>query len=96
MEKARRTWPTNVIVLGAFTAAQAFLVGTMTAFYSEQTVIIAFAVTAAAVLGLSLFAINTKVGCWVLVSVCVSSVQPPVPLRLWHVLTPAAPCCAQS
>jgi FtsH-binding integral membrane protein len=61
VEKARRVWPMNMVLLGAFTCAQAFLVGTMTAQYSEQAVIIAFAVTSAAVIGISIFAINTKV-----------------------------------
>jgi FtsH-binding integral membrane protein len=61
VEKARRSFPTNMILLGAFTCVQAFLVGTLTAFYNIEAVAIAFAVTAAAVVGITIFAINTKI-----------------------------------
>lgn len=61
VEKARRVFPTNMILLGAFTCVQAFLVGTLTAFYNIEAVAIAFAVTAAAVVGITIFAINTKI-----------------------------------
>lgn len=61
VEKARRSFPTNMILLAAFTCVQAFLVGTLTAFYNIEAVAIAFAVTAAAVVGITIFAINTKI-----------------------------------
>lgn len=61
VEKARRSFPTNLILLGAFTAVQAFLVGTLTAFYNIEAVAIAFAVTSAAVIAITIFAINTKI-----------------------------------
>lgn len=61
VEKARRSFPTNVILLAAFTAVQAFLVGTLTAFYNIEAVAIAFAVTSASVFAITIFAINTKI-----------------------------------
>jgi len=61
VEKARRSFPTNMILLAAFTAVQAFLVGTLTAFYNIEAVAIAFAVTSAAVVAITIFAINTKI-----------------------------------
>lgn len=56
VEKARRSFPTNMLLLGAFTAVQAFLVGTLTAYYNIEAVAIAFAVTAAAVVAITIFA----------------------------------------
>lgn len=61
VEKARRSFPTNMLLLAAFTAVQAFLVGTLTAFYNIEAVAIAFAVTAAVVVAITIFAINTKI-----------------------------------
>jgi FtsH-binding integral membrane protein len=61
VEKARRVFPMNMILLGAFTVAQAWLVGILSAHYNESAVLLAFAVTAAAVLAISIFAINTKI-----------------------------------
>jgi FtsH-binding integral membrane protein len=61
VEKARRSFPTNMILLAAFTAVQAFLVGTLTAFYNIEAVAIAFAVTSAVVVAITIFAINTKI-----------------------------------
>lgn len=46
VEKARRVWPLNMILLGAFTVAQAFLVGMISAFYNIEAVMLAFGVTA--------------------------------------------------
>lgn len=60
VEKARRSFPTNMLLLGAFTAVQAFLVGTLSAYYNIEAVAIAFAVTSAAVIAITIFAINTK------------------------------------
>lgn len=61
VEKARRSFPTNMLLLGAFTAVQAFLVGTLSAYYNIEAVAIAFAVTSAAVIAITIFAINTKI-----------------------------------
>eukprot|EP00775_Hariotina_reticulata_P004929 gene4929-5171_t len=61
VEKARRVFPMNMILLGAFTVAQAWLVGILSAHYNESAVLLAFGVTAAAVLAISIFAINTKI-----------------------------------
>jgi FtsH-binding integral membrane protein len=61
VEKLRRTYPLNVFMLGLFTLAEAYLVGCITAFYDQEAVMIAFGVTAAAVVGLTIFAMNTKV-----------------------------------
>lgn len=46
VEKARRVWPGNMILLGAFTVVQAFLVGMITAYYNIEAVMLAFGVTA--------------------------------------------------
>jgi FtsH-binding integral membrane protein len=61
VEKARRSFPTNMLLLGVFTAVQAFLVGTLSAYYNIEAVAIAFAVTSAAVIAITIFAINTKI-----------------------------------
>jgi FtsH-binding integral membrane protein len=36
VEKARRVYPINMLLLGAFTVAQAFLVGMITAYYNIE------------------------------------------------------------
>eukprot|EP00879_Flechtneria_rotunda_P018242 GHRR01019137.1.p1 GENE.GHRR01019137.1~~GHRR01019137.1.p1 ORF type:complete len:107 (+),score=20.01 GHRR01019137.1:521-841(+) len=51
----------NMILLGAFTVVQAFLVGMISAYYNIEAVMLAFLVTTVAVVCLSLFAINTKI-----------------------------------
>eukprot|EP00879_Flechtneria_rotunda_P022452 GHRR01023703.1.p1 GENE.GHRR01023703.1~~GHRR01023703.1.p1 ORF type:complete len:296 (+),score=47.40 GHRR01023703.1:71-889(+) len=61
VEKARRVFPMNMILLGAFTVVQAFLVGMISAYYNIEAVMLAFLVTTVAVVCLSLFAINTKI-----------------------------------
>lgn len=61
VEKARRSYPTNMLLLGAFTVVQAFLVGMISARYNIEAVMLAFLVTCVAVGALSLFAVNTKV-----------------------------------
>lgn len=61
VEKARRQFPLNVILLGVFTLAEAFLVGMITSFHDVDAVLLAFLVTCAAVAGLTIFAMNTKV-----------------------------------
>jgi FtsH-binding integral membrane protein len=61
VDKARRTFPLNMILLAAFTIVEAFLVGMISARYSIEAVMLAFLVTGAAVVALSLFAVNTKI-----------------------------------
>lgn len=61
VEKARRSFPLNIIMLGVFTLSMAFLVGMITAFHSVEAVMLAFVVTFAAVAALTIFAINTKI-----------------------------------
>ncbi|KIZ07493.1 hypothetical protein MNEG_0461 [Monoraphidium neglectum] len=61
VEKARRQFPLNVILLGLFTLAEAWLVGMITSFHDIDAVLLAFLVTCAAVAGLTIFAINTKI-----------------------------------
>ncbi|KAI8471385.1 MAG: glutamate [NMDA] receptor-associated protein 1-like protein [Monoraphidium minutum] len=61
VEKARRQFPLNVIILGLFTLSWAFLVGMITAFHDTDAVLLAFMVTCAAVAGLTIFAVNTKI-----------------------------------
>lgn len=61
VEKARRVYPMNMLLLGAFTVAQAFLVGMITAYYNIEAVLLAFLVTAVAVFCITIFAINTKI-----------------------------------
>lgn len=61
VEKARRTFPLNMILLATFTVVEAFLVGMISARYSIEVVMLAFLVTGAAVVALTLFAANTKI-----------------------------------
>lgn len=56
----RRKAPMNFIFLGLFTFAESFLVSVITANYSSQEVMLAFGITAAVCLGLTLFAFQTK------------------------------------
>lgn len=60
-EKARRSFPTNAILLTVFTLAEAYLVGMITAFHNVEAVMLAFLVTCAAVAALTIFAMNTKI-----------------------------------
>ena len=56
----RRKAPINFILLGFFTIAQSFMLGTVAAFYNADSVFIAVGITAAVSLGLTLFAFQTK------------------------------------
>lgn len=56
----RRKAPMNFILLGLFTFAESFLVSVVTAQYNAQEVMLAFGITAAVCLGLTLFAFQTK------------------------------------
>jgi FtsH-binding integral membrane protein len=59
-EQARRSHPTNLILLAAFTTAEGVLTGAITSTYDLQVVVLAVSMTAAITIGLSLYALNTK------------------------------------
>ncbi|XP_037941053.1 protein lifeguard 1-like, partial [Teleopsis dalmanni] len=59
-ENARRSFPTNFICLGIFTAAESFLVGSVASVYDSQEVLMAIGITAVLCLGLTIFAMQTK------------------------------------
>lgn len=60
-QAAIRQHPTNLIIMLIFTLAMGFMVATVAAFYNEQAVLIAVGTTFALTLGLTLFAIQTKI-----------------------------------
>eukprot|EP00933_Yihiella_yeosuensis_P051209 TRINITY_DN49081_c0_g1_i1.p1 TRINITY_DN49081_c0_g1~~TRINITY_DN49081_c0_g1_i1.p1 ORF type:complete len:287 (-),score=39.47 TRINITY_DN49081_c0_g1_i1:319-1086(-) len=55
-----RKSPTNYVLLSVFTAAEAVLIGFISVQYTAQSVLMVFAITAVMVIGLSLFACQTK------------------------------------
>lgn len=59
-ESLRRKWPGNMILLGLFTICEAFLIGMITSFFGTAVVLIAFLVTACAVIGITIFSCQTK------------------------------------
>jgi FtsH-binding integral membrane protein len=59
-ESARRSHPTNLIILFLFTACEAVLLGTISATYDTEIVLLAAGITAGATLVLSLYAMQTK------------------------------------
>lgn len=59
-ETARRTSPTNMILLSAFTFCEAFLVGVVTSTYKRNEVMLAIGLTTVIVLALTAFAFQTK------------------------------------
>ena len=59
-ERARHEHPTNLIVLGAFTLAEAVLVGAICAQYTLPSVLLAFAATGASSLGVAAYARTSK------------------------------------
>lgn len=59
-QTARRTAPLNVIVLGAYTVSQGFLVGILSSFYQVDEVVYAIGITCAIVFGLTIYASTTK------------------------------------
>lgn len=61
VEKARRSYPLNMFILFMFTIAMAFLVGMITARFTVEVVMLAFLITAVAVGGITIFAVNTKI-----------------------------------
>lgn len=59
-ENARRSSPTNIILLSAFTLCESLVVGFISSVYETKIVLMAIAVTAAIVIGLTMFAFQTK------------------------------------
>lgn len=57
----RRQFPMNFICLGIFTLAQAFTLGIITAFYRTQIVWLAVLMTVTVCIGLTVFAMQTKI-----------------------------------
>ena len=60
-EGVRRKFPTNIIFLGVFTAAEGFMLGSLAARFEADAVLIAVGITAGVTLGLTLFAFQTKI-----------------------------------
>lgn len=58
--EVRRKAPQNFIFLGLFTLAESFMLGTVSANYDADVVLMAVGITAAVCLGLTLFAFQTK------------------------------------
>ena len=59
-ESIARSYPLNMILLGIFTIFEAFLVGAISSVYSTETVLIALGITAVVVVGITIFAFQTK------------------------------------
>lgn len=59
-ESARRSHPTNLIILLLFTACEAVLVGTISAMYDTQVVLMAATMTVGITTCLTLYAMQTK------------------------------------
>jgi FtsH-binding integral membrane protein len=59
-ERARHEHPTNLIVLGSFTLAEAVLVGAICAQYTLPSVLLAFAATGASALAVASYAATAK------------------------------------
>lgn len=56
-----RTYPVNMIMLGAFTLCESWMVGGFTAQYKEKVVIMAGLATALVTIALTVYAMRTKV-----------------------------------
>ncbi|EDW01200.1 GH21301 [Drosophila grimshawi] len=61
-ETARRTFPINFVCLGLFTVTMSLLLGVVAGILDSVVMLEAVAITAALVVGLSIFAIQTKYG----------------------------------
>ncbi|KAK2179018.1 hypothetical protein NP493_519g05048 [Ridgeia piscesae] len=57
----RRNHPTNIILLGLFTLCESFMLGSISSHYDKWEVMMAVAVTAVVVFGLTIFAMQTKI-----------------------------------
>jgi len=67
-ESVARKHPINLILLGTFTIFESFLIGAISSRYKTDTLLIAVGITLAVVIGLTIFAFQTKIdftGCGV-------------------------------
>lgn len=60
-DNVRRRFPGNFIALSVFTLAFSYMAGTMASFHNTDSVLIAVGITAAVCLGISVFAIQTRI-----------------------------------
>ena len=60
-EGVARSFPLNMILLAIFTVMEAFLVGAISSTYDTDSIFLAVVITAIIVIGLTLFAFQTKV-----------------------------------
>ena len=63
----RRNYPVNLVFLGIFTVCEGLLLGTISSYYDVDAVLIAVGTTAGVSLGLTIFALQTKIdftACW--------------------------------
>lgn len=60
-EGVARSYPINLILLMAFTLMESFIVGVISATYDTTTVLIAVGITAVVVVGITVFAFQTKI-----------------------------------
>jgi protein lifeguard len=60
----RHSHPLNFGLLALFTLMESFTLGIVTAFYDDVIVLQALLITTGVFLGLTLFTLQSKVGCW--------------------------------
>ncbi|CAF0779968.1 unnamed protein product [Rotaria sordida] len=58
--RAARRFPLNLILLGILTLAMGYMMGTISAFYKIESILIAVGITAVVCLGVTLFSFQTK------------------------------------
>lgn len=56
----RKKHPQNLVVLSVFTLAEAYLVGSITAYYDSKVVLMAFIITISVTIALTVFALQTR------------------------------------
>lgn len=59
-ESNSRTVPRNYVLLGIFTFTEGLFVSAITSLYEPELIIIAFAITSAMVIGLTIYAVTTS------------------------------------
>lgn len=55
-----QTYPTNLLILGAFTIAESYIVSSICSIYEPESVLLAAVATAAATFGITFYAMTTK------------------------------------
>jgi FtsH-binding integral membrane protein len=58
----RHVYPSNLILLGAFTVCESFLIGMVTSYMESRIVLQALILTSGVFIGLTLFTFQSKVG----------------------------------